>query len=530
MGKNKNKKKGVNARAGDKKNNYPSQPLDWAASEKKESTWAFDTGLKLGGVFLVAFMAYLFFFVDDPQVTRQKAKAAEMAKKQAEKMAAPPAAFKFELTKTADLAQFNEILQDEDNELVVAVFDSTEKAAAPGLWKRWERLRKGMTKRGPFQKYDEEGLPTIVRFDCNGEGKTFCSKVLGEEGTKKPQAVIFRQKQRPKQFPAEVRSDKKINQYLWELMQPAVKFFGKDNTAEFHNFVDPEDQTPRVMLFADDKVDREGPYAKAADSLRDFAKFGMTEDDDLTTEFGGMGGGGEDGDEEADEREGDVVKMYRKFDEKEVTFEGDATDAAALTKWVKDNSLPTLGEFSPQGQLRQRIQLRELPIVWIHVDRLEDGHDKILEEAKTVARKYKGTYTFTFVDSMTNAQFAKDLGATQAPQVMILSQEQEIRVDIEADNVGTSIERAIDDYKKKTGGGGGAAGGGAGEVDDDDDDDDEDYDEDEPDADAAKDGKIDDKADQAAAPTESAADKKADAADDDDDDYDDDDESTKKDL
>jgi len=258
-------------------------------------------------------------------------------------------------------------------------------------------------------------------------------------------------------------------------MQPAVKYFGEGGVAaddeQLSDFVDPEDDIPRVVLFGDTDEEEWQKFTTIADDLREFARFGRTSEEDLIQEFCG-------------DVEDDVVKMYRKFDGEDggastIELDGDYTDRENIMKWVTDNSLPLLDEWNPA--IRQRIQNRGLPIVWIHIDSGADtvNNDQVsnnesvelLKQVRAVAQDWRGQYTFTYIDSMTNEKFAKELGATTAPEVMILSQNNEVRRHIKEDDVAGSIRRAIGDYTS-------GATQAQYNIDDDDSSSDEDYDDD----------------------------------------------------
>jgi len=449
---------------GDKKNRHGNQKgVSWEAEKKEDEQSISGQNLGMGcGIFFLVLMVYLFFFVDDEQTIAQREDLAKKEAKKQAKMSAPPPPFNFEYTKEVDLEDLNTLMTGDDMpEILILSLASSEgstPATPPKEWKKWERLKKAMVKaKGQakrFENYDKFDLPTTIRFDCAGEGAPACEAFQQNAGVRENDArgVIFRSQGgqlAPKAFPNDVRSDKQIFTYLFDLMQPAVKYFGdeNDNTAEFSDFVDPEDDIPRVVLFGDTEEDEWKKFMAIADDLREFAKFGRTKEDELIQEFCG--------DESADAMDDDVVKMYRKFDGEDggasvLDYTGDYTDREAVTKWVKDNSLPLLVEFS--GKIRQRIQNRGLPIVWIHIDSgadTKDGNetDELLKQAKAVAESKRGEYTFTYVDSMTNEKFAKELGATTAPEVMILSQNNEVRKDIKEDDVAGSINRAIADYK-----------------------------------------------------------------------------------
>merc|ERR1719181_1756215 len=107
-------------------------------------------------------------------------------------------------------------------------------------------------------------------------------------------------------------------------------------------------QKARFVLFGSDD---ERKFHDLADSLRDIAEFGRSDD-------------------EADS--GAVMKVFRKFDESPVQYTGDLEDVKAMSEFVTLNYVPVLPEFS--ADWFKAATQRQLPFVWLHVDLTEDGH------------------------------------------------------------------------------------------------------------------------------------------------------------
>jgi len=451
------RKKGNNAAAGKKDDFNAQKGVEWGSKKKQQRVFTLTNILTVIGILVAFLMLYLLIFVDESAAKREQAEERKRKRREKLEQETKVKEFEFKYTEEQEMDALTEILQAEDDEIKVVVFDYSEDAPErPGrgrikpkyLWKRYERIAKSLRTKELFKRYDDEDLPAIYRFDCSEAGQLLCDRVVGD---KAPHAMLFKNK-RPRAFPDEVKSDKQILKHLYEMMQPAVSY--QESIEDVENFISDVEETIRVMFYGNER----GPldaFTQAADVLRDYGKFGRSRADDVLKRF-------------SDDPNDVVVKLYRKFDDSPVTYNGalNAESLKDLVDWVRTNSLPLLSEFSPANH--QKFQKRGLPIVWLHVDSTEDVTDRILEEAKELAKEYYGKMTFTFIDGVVNSQVAKNIGSTSMPQVLILDGSEEVKDDIDGDMPKVSIKGSIDKWEKRNSGDGGG-------FDDDDDDDDDDY-------------------------------------------------------
>lgn len=120
----------------------------------------------------------------------------------------------------------------------------------------------------------------IIAFDCgNPEDKQaegLCKQIIGENI---PNVVVFRPRQQPRALPNDYRSDNQIITYLYNLMQPAVRYLEEINDCE--DFV-ADDTQMNVVLFGNEPT---GSFDQVADLLREFARFGKTRNEAVIEEL-----------------------------------------------------------------------------------------------------------------------------------------------------------------------------------------------------------------------------------------------------
>merc|ERR1719356_2156827 len=139
------------------------------------------------------------------------------------------------------------------------------------------------------------------------------------------------------------------------------------------------------------------------------------------------------------------LRMYRQFDDSPLIYDGNLTDANGIKQFLRENSVPTFGEWD--GKSVKMYQKRKLPIVFIAIDPTEDETESVLQVGQKLAEEFKGTYTFTHLDAIMNADLANRMGAEDLPQVLILTGT-EMRKKIDYDNIELSIRGAIDEWKE----------------------------------------------------------------------------------
>ena len=148
------------------------------------------------------------------------------------------------------------------------------------MFRRYESIAKSLPRKKIFKRYEEEELPLIIAFDCgNPEDKQaegLCKQIIGENI---PNVVVFRPRQQPRALPNEYRSDNQIITYLYNLMQPAVRYL--EELTDCEDFV-ADDTQMNVVLFGQEST---GSYDQVADLLREFARFGKTRNEAVFEEL-----------------------------------------------------------------------------------------------------------------------------------------------------------------------------------------------------------------------------------------------------
>jgi len=320
------------------------------------------------------------------------------------------------------MARLQEVIAEHEDRILVVAF---EEAKAEGrrtqYWKRWERIARAIPNKKQFKRHDEEDLPVIVRFDCSGDLAQQCQQMIGPN---LPGALMWKS-QVPRLFPGqdEVRTDTQVFNYLSKQMQEAVVYQENLDDAEYFT----TGEGIQLMYFGKDES---GIYKQVADMERDDFTFGRTNDKEIAEAF---------------EAEMPSLRMYRQFDESPLTYDGNLTDANGIKQFIRENSVPTFGEWD--GKSVKMYQKRKLPIVFIAIDPTEDETESVLEVGQKLAEEFKGTYTLTHLDAIMNADLANRMGAEDLPQVLILTGT-EMRKKIDYDNIETSIRGAVDEWKE----------------------------------------------------------------------------------
>ena len=119
------------------------------------------------------------------------------------------------------------------------------------LFKKFDGIAKRLPKHRLFRRYNDEDLPYFILFDCGSttdpSSESVCKQIVGENI---PNILIFRPQQQPRALPTEYKSDSSIITYLYNLMQPAVKYLDELISAE--DFV-ADDSELHTVLFSSPK-------------------------------------------------------------------------------------------------------------------------------------------------------------------------------------------------------------------------------------------------------------------------------------
>lgn len=415
------KKKGSNYKKPKKtghENTRTSKDVKWEGiSQGKKSMFNLQNFLSVLVVLLIILMVNLYFFVDSPKPTVPKER--DIPKPQKPQRA--PKKPTWMATEQVDMTRLQELIKElEDRILVVAFEEANVEGSRKPYWKRWERIARAIPNKKQFKRHDEEDLPMVVRFDCSGELIEACKQIVG---TNLPAALMWKGAI-PRLFPSEeVRTDTQVFTYLAKQMQEAVQYQETLDDAEYFT----TDDGIQLMYFGRDES---GIYRQVADMMRDDFNFGRTNNAEIAEAF---------------EAEIPSLRMYRTFDESPLMFTGNLSDSTQIKDFISQNSVPLFGEWSQK--MSKMYHKRKLPIAFIAVDPTEDETEAVLETSQKLAEEFRGTFSFTQVDAIMNADLATRMGANELPMVLILTGT-EMRKKIDFDNIELSIRGAISEWQE----------------------------------------------------------------------------------
>lgn len=105
------------------------------------------------------------------------------------------------------------------------------------------------------------------------------------------------------------------------------------------------------------------------------------------------------------------IVLYKSFDEPFLSLPGDlykGLTAESLGLWVKENSVPTLGEINPEnfGTYAQAGK----PIAYIFTDPTDKAtNEPLLKSLEPIAKQYKSELSWVFIDGIKFVDHAKSL-------------------------------------------------------------------------------------------------------------------------
>merc|ERR1712032_1296501 len=194
-------------------------------------------------------------------------------------------------------------------------------------------------------------------------------------------------------------------------------------------------------------------YEHVSDSLRDFGKYGRTQNPLIVESF------------DLDEAQLPSLLIWRTFGENPQIFAGNITSPEAVREFVMNNFVPVFGEFN--GKTSQRYMKRGLPILWVayNNEMNEDALQLLLNSALSIARRYKGQLTFVQLDVDAQPQIAQNFGVnvkkkddeedddeeeeeeeTKLPQVFIMNQVAQVKEAVNMEDIEASVQKVIDEY------------------------------------------------------------------------------------
>jgi len=390
---------------------------------------------------MFALFMIVLWFVPEAQPEHLKEEQQPDKPKKRKKPAKPPRKPKFEITEQNTLEELNNIIKstaDEDRLLVLVMDNGNPEDPNKGkLWSRWERLAKAMRTKTLFQRYAEDELPLVSRVDCSDQN-TLCQNLLGGQPAR---PLLLKPLKQPKVFSSDLRTDRHFLEFLFDEMQPAVRYIEEKNDIvdfmEAHNVV--------VFLFGDDV---NATLETAADNMRELARFGRNRDPEVAAHF------------DISTEDLPVMIMYRDHDENAV-YDGDMGSGEMITNWVRALCLPPFGEYNMHTQ--KRYMGMNVPIFWVYLDRLDESFAEIeravLLEVLPVMKEQNMRGLVTYIDALSNAEVAKNMGAEEYPMILILSGQKHYHVPLDMDNPGRTMVETITEWHQENSAGSMQGGG-----------------------------------------------------------------------
>eukprot|EP01084_Bolivina_argentea_P236919 398293_1 len=454
--------------------------LKWKSTEttKEESKISRKQMYTAIGVIFAVFLFILWAFVDDrPEWQRMAQKREDMRRhnetlaQQREREARNAALSSFSnadlLNSTSLSVSLQQMQSGEDERLMIVAFDDSTREESQGnvykvrLFKKLDGIAKRIPKHKLFKRYEEEDIPRFVLFDCgsteDGASSNVCKQIVGENV---PNVLIFRPLSQPRTLPSDLKSDRDIITYLYDLMQPAVKYL--DELIDAEDFVADDSEMHCLLFTKNTHTDAIKMYDDVSDSLRDYAKFGRTRNPVVIESF------------DLDEEQLPALLIWRTFGENPQTFEGNITNREVVRDFIMNNYVPIFGEFNPVTS--KRFMKRGLPMLWVAYNNkmTEDMLSLLLESALSVAERYRGQMTFVQLDTDAQPQIAQNFGLNVKdkdaedeegrdeededddededdeenvlPQVFIMNQIAQVKEKVDMENVEETIQKVIDEY------------------------------------------------------------------------------------
>lgn len=101
-----------------------------------------------------------------------------------------------------------------------------------------------------------------------------------------------------------------------------------------------------------------------------------------------------------------AIVFLRQFDEPQVAYDGDASDADAIKAFIQKASFPLVGEIGPENY--SKYVDRGLPMLWFFLE--DSAKEETLPQAKEAAKLYGDKFSFVTLDGVKWAEHAKSFG------------------------------------------------------------------------------------------------------------------------
>lgn len=258
-------------------------------------------------------------------------------------------------------ANFAQALETFDNLLVefYATWCGHCKAFAPDYIKIAEKLGTNVTcakvdtpdEHDLIEKYDIQGFPTIK---------------------------LFRGTRQPENYSGFRSVDQLVHWALRKIGPPAETI----ETAEQAEQLKSDNEVLIVAYIKDSASNEATTFSEVADSIDDH-KFGIVSSQDVATKLGF-------------EKEG--IKLFKKFDEGEATYDGDLTEQTDIKKFIQSSSMPLVVEFDQK--IAQKIFGGDLKAHnLLFVRKSDEKTEAIIAEFTESAKQFKSKVLFVMIDA-----------------------------------------------------------------------------------------------------------------------------------
>jgi len=225
----------------------------------------------------------------------------------------------------------------------------------------------------------------LAKVDCTTENEV--CKENDVQGF--PTLKVFKNG-KPKEFGGK-REASSIISYMERQVKPAVTEVTADGFEEFKK----SDKVVVVGFFGDATSEAYKTFSSVADELRDDMSFGASVDADLA---------------KANDATAPAIILYRSFDEPMAMYKGDATDAAALSAFIKAERVPLIDDIGPENYGTYVESGLPLAFIFSKFDDTKAPLGKIFEP---VAKEFKGKINFCFIDADQFGAHAENLALTK---------------------------------------------------------------------------------------------------------------------
>ena len=192
-----------------------------------------------------------------------------------------------------------------------------------------------------------------------------------------------------------------------------------------------------AIAFLSSPTTAPGPeFSAAADKHRDDYLFGYVSDESVIKAAGVTP---------------PALVLYRKFDEPQVTYEGDVESVTAsdIESFIQQNSIPLIDEVGADNY--QSYATSALPLAYLFIDPSDESHLPHIDTVRTVAAKHKGKVNFVWIDAIKYGDHAKALNLREAKWPAFVVQDLKLQLkypldqatEVSGDVVGEWVEKFV---------------------------------------------------------------------------------------